>query len=139
MNDQELIKKERKATAPDLYQNYARAERIEEYKGIIDEEIDHLRDMRENELDADRWLKLDNDIDALLIQKENAAAEIDAALDQIVERELAPKTAHFDSDLGVKLPPAEITTMKQLMEAKERSFNRRYYGNRDGLPEWEYK
>lgn len=95
MNDQELIKKERKATAPDLYQNYARAERIEEYKGIIDEEIDHLRDMRENELDADRWLKLDNDIDALLIQKENAAAEIDAARLQTERR-----IAFDDSDLG---------------------------------------
>lgn len=65
-----------------------RAERIEEYKATIDAEIDRLRDLRENERDAERWLKLDADIDSLLIQKDNAAVEIDAALDEIVAREI---------------------------------------------------
>ena len=68
-----------------------RAERIEEYKGIIDEEIDRLRDLRETERDAKRWLKLDADIDRLIEQRENAAAEIDGALAELVTRELAPK------------------------------------------------
>ena len=36
-----------------------------------------------------------------------------------------------------KLPPAQITTLQQLADAKDRSFNRRYYGNQDGMPEWE--
>jgi hypothetical protein len=57
-----------------------RAERIEEYKQLIEDEIELLRTAQENEQDANEWLKLDNAIDALLIHKDNASAEIDAAL-----------------------------------------------------------
>lgn len=74
-----------------------RAERIEEYKAELDAEIDRLRDLRENEQDVERWLELDEQIDALLVKKDNAAAEIEAAL--MVEREIAPKTARFQDGM----------------------------------------
>ena len=92
-----------------------RAERIEEYKGIIDEEIDRLRDLRENEQDAERWLKLDNDIDALIIQKENAAAEIDAAWLQ-TERRIALD----DSDLGTNciISGGEVLELDSHLESR---------------------
>ena len=57
-----------------------RAERIEEYKQLLDDEIELLRTAQETEQDANEWLRLDNAIDALLIHKDNASAEIDAAL-----------------------------------------------------------
>jgi hypothetical protein len=57
-----------------------RAERISEYNDLLDAEIELLRTARETEQDLNEWLRLDNDIDALLIHKDNAAAEIDAAL-----------------------------------------------------------
>jgi hypothetical protein len=57
-----------------------RAERISEYNDLLDAEIELLRTARETEQDLNEWLRLDNDIDALLIHKDNAAAEIDAAM-----------------------------------------------------------
>jgi hypothetical protein len=43
------------------------------------------------------------------------------------------------SDAGPKLPPAEITTLQELVDAKDRDFNRRYYGNAEGKAEWSYR
>ena len=43
------------------------------------------------------------------------------------------------SDAGPKLPPAEISTLQELADAQERSFNRRYYGNAEGKAEWSYR
>ena len=45
--------------------------------------------------------------------------------------------AYGDKWLG-ELPPAKITTLQGLADAKERSFNRRYYNNPNGEPKFVY-
>ena len=67
-----------------------RAERIEEYKQLIDSEIELLRSARETEQDANEWLRLDKAIDDLLISKDNAAAEIDAAISDTTPKDEGP-------------------------------------------------
>jgi hypothetical protein len=57
-----------------------RAERIEEYKSLIESEIETLRAVRDVTSDPFKWEDLDQQIDGLLIAKDNAAAEIDAAM-----------------------------------------------------------
>ena len=59
-----------------------RAERVEEYKMQLDEEISRLRGLQETVIDQDlnEWLRLDHDIDALYTLKDNAATEIDEAI-----------------------------------------------------------
>jgi hypothetical protein len=53
----------------------------------------------------------------------------------ILNTELEPDWNQDSPKLSAltKLPPAKITTMQQFAEARDRSFNQRYYSN-NGLP-----
>lgn len=66
--------------------------------------------------------------------------DMDAVHNFIVAAEAGDLAAmqYGDKWLG-ELPPARITTLQELADAKERSFNRRYYNNPNGEPKFVYR
>jgi hypothetical protein len=63
----------------------------------------------------------------------------EAEADDLHEHIEAADNLDWLADASPKLPPAEITTLQELADAKDRDFNRRYYGNAEGKAEWSYK
>lgn len=58
------------------------------------------------------------------------------ALEDDPQRDADLLNAEIEKNGWYELPP--VTTWKQAMEKRERDFNRRYYNNPDGKPEFKY-
>ena len=107
---------------------------------------DELSERTNNDAADLRWIEflLRNQPDREDLQKHRL--ELIARLDPFAElpkdeaeeqaAEIAEQTAWLFGDSDTR---PKITTLQELADAREKDFNRRYYGNAEGKAEWSYR
>jgi hypothetical protein len=84
-----------------------------------------------------------------VLWSENSILPISIALDELTDASLSEYQERMDmealnevhTDTGPKVASflPRVVTWQTAMEQRDRDFNRRYYNNPDGKPEWKYK